>query len=172
MLQGLRCAHKTSRHQIGSALITIEDEPRFGDDFRLHLFECLKFLLARQSAKVVVNDDTKIAGNFIQTSATTFVSAEHFVIQQGGKFHSALFIFDFFDIDQSGAEIADPQVKHGHQKAAGEHNSPVSQLQQRNFSHVHPQVVSTGCKSCLLYTSDAADDLLCVDLGGRRIIKK
>src|SRR5450756_1587645 len=23
--------------------------------------------------------------------------------------------------------------------------------------------------SCLLYTSDAADDLLCVDLGGRRI---
>src|SRR5450756_3095319 len=24
---------------------------------------------------------------------------------------------------------------------------------------------------CLLYTSDAADDLLCVDLGGRRIIK-
>ena len=30
----------------------------------------------------------------------------------------------------------------------------------------HMQVI------CLLYTSDAADDLLCVDLGGRRIIKK
>src|SRR5680860_1879204 len=27
-------------------------------------------------------------------------------------------------------------------------------------------------RCCLLYTSDAADDLLCVDLGGRRIIKK
>src|SRR5450756_1772242 len=27
-------------------------------------------------------------------------------------------------------------------------------------------------QDCLLYTSDAADDLLCVDLGGRRIIKK
>ena len=26
--------------------------------------------------------------------------------------------------------------------------------------------------SCLLYTSDAADDMKCVDLGGRRIIKK
>ena len=26
--------------------------------------------------------------------------------------------------------------------------------------------------SCLLYTSDAADDLLCVALGGRRIINK
>ena len=31
----------------------------------------------------------------------------------------------------------------------------------------HPQY-----KNCLLYTSDAADDLRCVDLGGRRIIKK
>ena len=29
-----------------------------------------------------------------------------------------------------------------------------------------------GSYNCLLYTSDAADDLLCVDLGGRRIIKK
>ena len=29
-----------------------------------------------------------------------------------------------------------------------------------------------GINTCLLYTSDAADDLLCVDLGGRRIIKK
>ena len=27
-------------------------------------------------------------------------------------------------------------------------------------------------EACLLYTSDAADELLCVDLGGRRIIKK
>ncbi len=26
--------------------------------------------------------------------------------------------------------------------------------------------------TCLLYTSDAADELLCVDLGGRRISKK
>ena len=35
-------------------------------------------------------------------------------------------------------------------------------------------VVYAGPKvtRCLLYTSDAADDLLCVDLGGRRIIKK
>ena len=28
------------------------------------------------------------------------------------------------------------------------------------------------CHCCLLYTSDAADDSLRVDLGGRRIIKK
>ena len=30
----------------------------------------------------------------------------------------------------------------------------------------------TNQQSCLLYTSDAADDMQCVDLGGRRIIKK
>ena len=33
------------------------------------------------------------------------------------------------------------------------------------------KTISSGIV-CLLYTSDAADDLLCVDLGGRRIIKK
>ena len=33
--------------------------------------------------------------------------------------------------------------------------------------HLFAQVVT-----CLLYTSDAADDMQCVDLGGRRIIKK
>ena len=31
---------------------------------------------------------------------------------------------------------------------------------------------SARSRTCLLYTSDAADDLLCVDLGGRRIIQK
>ena len=31
--------------------------------------------------------------------------------------------------------------------------------------------VSGFCSICLLYTSDAADDTPCVDLGGRRIIK-
>ena len=34
------------------------------------------------------------------------------------------------------------------------------------------ECASTLTRSCLLYTSDAADDMQCVDLGGRRIIKK
>ncbi|GAB5832326.1 hypothetical protein JMUB7528_28600 [Staphylococcus aureus] len=36
------------------------------------------------------------------------------------------------------------------------------------------ELPKTGMKiiTCLLYTSDAADDTPCVDLGGRRIIKK
>src|SRR5450756_3130159 len=37
------------------------------------------------------------------------------------------------------------------------------------FMEEKPEIM---VNSCLLYTSDAADDLLCVDLGGRRIIKK
>src|SRR5428012_2192 len=36
----------------------------------------------------------------------------------------------------------------------------------------HQPLMDRGRNLCLLYTSDAADDLLCVDLGGRRIIKK
>ena len=32
--------------------------------------------------------------------------------------------------------------------------------------------IAKNTKACLLYTSDAADDSLRVDLGGRRIIKK
>ena len=32
--------------------------------------------------------------------------------------------------------------------------------------------MNQNLKVCLLYTSDAADDMQCVDLGGRRIIKK
>ena len=33
-------------------------------------------------------------------------------------------------------------------------------------------VMTARDRLCLLYTSDAADDLPCVDLGGRRITKK
>ena len=35
-----------------------------------------------------------------------------------------------------------------------------------------PAIETDGLRTCLLYTSDAADDSLRVDLGGRRIIKK
>ena len=42
----------------------------------------------------------------------------------------------------------------------------------RRWTMVGSPVSGTLPRLCLLYTSDAADDLLCVDLGGRRIIKK
>ena len=40
------------------------------------------------------------------------------------------------------------------------------------YDIVAPIIANDMLEACLLYTSDAADDLLCVDLGGRRIIKK
>src|SRR5680860_100548 len=47
-------------------------------------------------------------------------------------------------------------------------------MQPNTSGDLHPSAVEMRilCSICLLYTSDAADDLLCVDLGGRRIIKK
>src|SRR5450756_3258773 len=42
----------------------------------------------------------------------------------------------------------------------------------RHFVNELFQFRCNRLQGCLLYTSDAADDLLCVDLGGRRIIKK
>ena len=38
--------------------------------------------------------------------------------------------------------------------------------------HRPQQAADAVGEGCLLYTSDAADDLPCVDFGGRRIIKK
>src|SRR5680860_1835020 len=50
---------------------------------------------------------------------------------------------------------------------------PSHRWRQVSLQNPHLQGLGyTWPGSCLLYTSDAADDLLCVDLGGRRIIKK
>ena len=43
--------------------------------------------------------------------------------------------------------------------------------QVRQF-YIRYQQMLVRNNACLLYTSDAADDLPCVDLGGRRLIKK
>ena len=47
-------------------------------------------------------------------------------------------------------------------------------MDQRGYILTNKHVINDADQIivCLLYTSDAADDLLCVDLGGRRIIKK
>src|SRR5450756_2455156 len=45
------------------------------------------------------------------------------------------------------------------------------EVQEERERLLHAILLALGV-ACLLYTSDAADDLLCVDLGGRRIIKK
>ena len=51
---------------------------------------------------------------------------------------------------------------------------PAANFQQKRFflSAAHQARASILMRSCLLYTSDAADERSSVDLGGRRIIKK
>src|SRR5450756_1092882 len=61
---------------------------------------------------------------------------------------------------------ADTKVE---QVGAGTTNIAAIKVGQTVQVHV---ILSGTTYTCLLYTSDAADDLLCVDLGGRRIIKK
>ena len=48
-----------------------------------------------------------------------------------------------------------------------------TKLHAETFGDIHnPIIIFIPGGPCLLYTSDAADDMQCVDLGGRRIIKK
>ena len=66
-----------------------------------------------------------------------------------------------------GASLGDDMVKA--YRAALESGKPLSEPVLSNF---RAKYTVDWSPFCLLYTSDAADDLLCVDLGGRRIIKK
>ena len=49
---------------------------------------------------------------------------------------------------------------------------PVGYEQPGFIQFISPYITSAPAHSCLLYTSDAADERSSVDLGGRRIIKK
>eukprot|EP00657_Telonema_sp_P-1_P011722 TRINITY_DN715_c0_g1_i1.p1 TRINITY_DN715_c0_g1~~TRINITY_DN715_c0_g1_i1.p1 ORF type:complete len:146 (-),score=46.36 TRINITY_DN715_c0_g1_i1:43-480(-) len=68
--------------------------------------------------------------------------------------------------------------KDGHHgKDNASKNKDATSAKVEPNQQAHPKTGRGGkpkgkLSSCLLYTSDAADDLLCVDLGGRRIIKK
>ena len=58
-----------------------------------------------------------------------------------------------------------PGAPHGHPRRHRRRGA-LPRLAARQVDDRHQR------HGCLLYTSDAADDLLCVDLGGRRIINK
>eukprot|EP00657_Telonema_sp_P-1_P008440 TRINITY_DN2960_c0_g1_i7.p1 TRINITY_DN2960_c0_g1~~TRINITY_DN2960_c0_g1_i7.p1 ORF type:complete len:107 (-),score=46.41 TRINITY_DN2960_c0_g1_i7:45-365(-) len=57
------------------------------------------------------------------------------------------------------------EIGAGEARRTARNNLGIHVRAQRHLAHMHFQ-------DCLLYTSDAADDLLCVDLGGRRILQK
>ena len=78
-------------------------------------------------------------------------------------------------------EMALPaSVKAIARAGAGVNNIPIDKCSEKGIVVFNtPGANANGVKElvilgmlCLLYTSDAADDLLCVDCGGRRIIKK
>ena len=62
--------------------------------------------------------------------------------------------------------IRDIRVDHGPHLVLGHQAAEVGGGTQG------PPIHLGETEGCLLYTSEAADDLLCVDLGGRRNIKK
>ena len=85
-------------------------------------------------------------------------------------FHSKEGLSEFIKyLDESREPIINDIIK-----MEGEKNSipvEVAMIYNSSFSeNLHSYV--NNINTCLLYTSDAADDTPCVDLGGRRIIKK
>ena len=58
------------------------------------------------------------------------------------------------------------------ERADTQSSAPETQVLDISRTQNTPDIIAKVLNTCLLYTSDAADDLLCVDLGGRRIIKK
>src|SRR5450756_2614235 len=70
----------------------------------------------------------------------------------------------------AGAEFADLPLEKIITKTAGKADkTAIFNNAAQTWNHTF---YWHSLRPCLLYTSDAADDLLCVDLGGRRIIKK
>ena len=63
-------------------------------------------------------------------------------------------------------------IRDRYTRAAGNTLTNDNDLSHYTSVHFRWIIEEDEKKDCLLYTSDAADDLLCVDLGGRRIIKK
>ena len=79
----------------------------------------------------------------------------HYAVEKGYDIYQI-----YCDEDYSGVDRARPAFNRMIE-AAGQHKFDVILAKtQSRFTR------------CLLYTSDAADDLLCGDLGGRRITKK
>ena len=68
-------------------------------------------------------------------------------------------------------DLTDPKLRAKLAKGMG-HNYYGEPAWPNDLLYVFPVCILGTFACCLLYTSDAADDTPCVDLGGRRIIKK
>ena len=104
------------------------------------------------------------------------LSPDDIIITSGG---SEAVLFSFLACLNPGDEIIVPEPAYANYMAfaisAGARIRTLATTTEEGFTL--PEVdrleeLINVSKSCLLYTSDTADDLLCVDLGGRSIIKK
>ena len=117
------------------------------------------------------------AGAF-DVSLTGFDASE--IDELLNRWYSKEAIQDSFDIDKAHEEIVqrEPVTKRGDIWLLGNHRLMCGDSADRQDiirlldGETIQLVNSDPPYNCLLYTSDAADDLLCVDLGGRRILKK
>ena len=98
------------------------------------------------------SQDLQACVAMMQGGSKTFFAASRLLPMRVRAAAIALYAF---------CRVADDLVDQG-----GDAQANLSLLKQRL------DLIYAGTPTCLLYTSDAADDLLCVDLGGRRIIKK
>eukprot|EP00825_Cyclidium_porcatum_P048732 TRINITY_DN8262_c0_g1_i1.p1 TRINITY_DN8262_c0_g1~~TRINITY_DN8262_c0_g1_i1.p1 ORF type:complete len:149 (-),score=15.20 TRINITY_DN8262_c0_g1_i1:5-451(-) len=71
-----------------------------------------------------------------------------------------------FNYQLQRCPYSDSQIQFNNEKKNDSNNAQKSNPNSENLKR------SDNNNTCLLYTSDAADDMQCVDLGGRRIIKK
>eukprot|EP00825_Cyclidium_porcatum_P040157 TRINITY_DN5016_c0_g1_i3.p2 TRINITY_DN5016_c0_g1~~TRINITY_DN5016_c0_g1_i3.p2 ORF type:complete len:123 (+),score=36.30 TRINITY_DN5016_c0_g1_i3:82-450(+) len=85
---------------------------------------------------------------------------------------SCYFFFFFFFNDTATTEIYTLHIVGSVRcvQETGSKGGHKSELGLRDNNSAYVSAILS--KNCLLYTSDAADDMQCVDLGGRRIIKK
>ena len=88
-----------------------------------------------------------------------------------------IFFFFFFQAEDGIRDLVRSRGLGDVYKRQGSHSVSAHGLASMMIPFSSAQAGGCGArcssaKVCLLYTSDAADDLLCVDLGGRRIIKK
>src|SRR5680860_741451 len=102
-----------------------------------------------------------------QKTAVVILSVLGVAIIFFGAFQFRNRIVSPFQVDISGLENIDTTINLASKDTD---TDGLSDYDEFNVYQTSPYLEDTD--SCLLYTSDAADDLLCVDLGGRRIIKK
>ena len=88
-----------------------------------------------------------------------------------------LFFYFFFQAEDGIRDLVRSRglgdvYKRQHQARASTVANTGRRLNVRGHRACAAEPANHGAHGCLLYQSDAADDLLCVDLGGCRIIKK